>query len=132
MAGPLDTPHLWAVLRYTELNPVRAQMVARAEDYRWSTAAAHYCGAPADAWLDTEVFAASWTPALWREYLGGGEAEEELASIRENTHTGRPLGSAEFVSGLERTLRRKLVPAKGGRPAKERLDERQERLFLEG
>jgi putative transposase len=123
---------LWAALRYTELNPVRARMVARAEDYRWSTAAAHCGRAAADAWLDTEVFAAAWTPTLWREYLGGGQAEEELARIRENTHTGRPLGSAEFVSGLERALQRKLAPAKGGRPAKERLDERQQRLFLEG
>jgi len=26
---PLDTDHLWATLRYTELNPVRAGMVPR-------------------------------------------------------------------------------------------------------
>ena len=28
---PLDEPHLWEALRYTELNPVRASMVAKAE-----------------------------------------------------------------------------------------------------
>jgi putative transposase len=127
---PLDTSHLWAALRYTELNPVRAGLVACAEDYRWSSAGAHCGRAAIDAWLDTETFAATWTQARWRDYLGDGEAEEELASIRENTHTGRPLGSAEFVAGLERTLQRKLAPAKGGRPPKERPDERRQPLLF--
>ena len=40
---PLDLPHLWAALRYTELNPVRAGMVADPAAYHWSSAAAH-CG----------------------------------------------------------------------------------------
>ena len=40
---PLDDSHLWEALRYTELNPVRAGLVAAAEQWRWSSAAAH-CG----------------------------------------------------------------------------------------
>jgi putative transposase len=48
---PLDTPHLWAALRYIELNPVRAGMVAQPEDYSWASAASH-CGlAEPDAML---------------------------------------------------------------------------------
>ncbi len=124
---PLDTPHLWTALRYTESNPVRARMVTHAEDYRWSTAAAH-CGLTAlDAWLDPDLFAAVWTPALWRGYLTE-EAEEQLAEIRQNTHTGRPPGSPDFVANLEQLLRRNLAPAKGGRPPKECPDKRQQRL----
>ena len=38
---PLDNAHLWASVRYVERNPVRAGMVSRAEDYKWSSAAAH-------------------------------------------------------------------------------------------
>jgi putative transposase len=30
---PLDRPHLWEALRYTELNPVRAGMVAVAQEW---------------------------------------------------------------------------------------------------
>ena len=41
---PLDRPHLWEALRYTELNPVRAGLVAEAEAWIWSSAAVH-CGA---------------------------------------------------------------------------------------
>jgi putative transposase len=32
---PLDEPHLWEALRYTELNPVRACLVNRAEGWDW-------------------------------------------------------------------------------------------------
>ena len=38
---PVDPDHLGAVLRYVELNPVRARMVLDPEQYRWSSAAAH-------------------------------------------------------------------------------------------
>jgi putative transposase len=128
---PLDTPHLWAALRYTELNPVRAGMVAHAEDHPWSTAGAHGGWAEPVAWLENEVFTAIWTPSLWREYLSQANTADADATIREKTHTGRPLGSADFVAALEQSLRRKLAPGKGGRPAREPADERQHRLTFD-
>src|SRR5262249_35752772 len=39
----LDERHLWFAVRYVERNPARARMVAGAEEYPWSSAAAH-CG----------------------------------------------------------------------------------------
>ena len=42
-AAALDEPYLWAAIRYVELNPVEATLAASAENYRWSSAAAH-CG----------------------------------------------------------------------------------------
>ncbi len=44
------------------------------------------------------------------------------------THTGRPLGTQEFVHALEESMDRRLVPQKGGRPAKPRPDARQSDL----
>ena len=41
------------VLRYVVLNPVRAKMVERPEDYRWSSYRATAGFAPAPEWLDT-------------------------------------------------------------------------------
>ena len=38
---PLSGSRLWVALRYVEANPVRAGLVGRAEEYRWSSAAAH-------------------------------------------------------------------------------------------
>ena len=37
----MDEPHLPAALRYLELNPLRAALVERSGDYRWSSARAH-------------------------------------------------------------------------------------------
>ena len=41
---PLDEPHTLACIKYVELNPVRAGLVSRAEDYPWSSARSHAFG----------------------------------------------------------------------------------------
>jgi REP-associated tyrosine transposase len=124
----LDQSHLWAALRYAELNPVRARMVEVPEDYAWSSARAH-CGLVAPPpWLDMRAFNTDWDTRRWREHLDRGESAEADA-IRACTHTGRPLGSPDFVAELEKTLRRRLTPRRGGRPAKQKPDEAQEPLF---
>ncbi len=128
---PLDRVHLWEALRYTELNPVRAGLAREAEAWTWSSAAAH-CGAEArNEVLDLEVWRKSWTASAWRQYLAAGETESKLTEIRRCTHTGRPLGSAEFVEALEGTMKRRLAPQKGGRPPKAGLDARQGELVFE-
>lgn len=38
---PLDEPHLWEALRYTELNPLRARLVLEPWSWAWSSAASH-------------------------------------------------------------------------------------------
>jgi putative transposase len=115
---PLDETHLWRALRYVELNPVRAAMVTAAEQWPWSSAAAH-CGAgAANALLEMDRWRKRWTAAEWREHLVAGESPTDVAALRQYTHTGRPLGSAEFVAALERFTLRPLSPRKPGRPKK--------------
>jgi putative transposase len=43
-AVAMDEQHLAAALRYVSLNPVRARLVERAQDWRWSSARAHLRG----------------------------------------------------------------------------------------
>ncbi len=125
---PLDTPHLWEALRYTELNPVRARMVSTPADYPWSSAPVH-CGLrPAQAALDLSLWSHSWTAAGWKDYLAERVEDDQSAAIRRNTHTGRPLGTPEFVESLERLLKRKLKPEAGGRPPHPQADLRQSSL----
>ena len=127
---PLDRTHLWTALRYVERNPVRAGMVARPDEYPWSSAAAH-CGHRHEL-LDLEIWSAAWTPASWRSFLSdAAEEEEEAERIRRNTHTGRPLGSEEFVRQTERMLGRALAPQKGGRPRKRQLEPAQQSFRFE-
>jgi hypothetical protein len=71
-----------------------------------------------------------WTVAEWNEYLATRESANDVGALRQYTHTGRPLGTAEFVTQLERTTLRPLAPRKGGRPKKPATDLRQDGLAL--
>jgi putative transposase len=112
---PLDGRHLVAAARYVELNPVRARLAARAEDWPWSSARAHLAGA------DDELARAA--PLLevvgdWPAFLSAEVSADELAAIRRHQRTGRPLGDDAFIDRLEARLGRKLRPGKPGpRPA---------------
>jgi putative transposase len=128
---PLDRPHLWEALRYTELNPVRAGLVAEAEGWSWSSAAVHCGVAAADGWLAMEEWSERWDVSSWREYLAAGGTEAERLAVRQCTHTGRPLGTEEFVHELEEATMRPLAPRKGGRPAKVVQEDRQGEIAFE-
>ena len=111
---PLDEPHLWEALRYTELNPVRASMVTKAENWDWSSAAAHCNGNETAAWLAMHLWRDRWSPDTWRGFLNAGVSELKLTAIRRSTYSGRPLGSAEFTRALEEETKRLLTPQKRG------------------
>ena len=124
---PLDEPHLWAALRYVELNPVRARLVTEAPQWRWSSAAAHCQPGTCDPLLEMEPWRKRWTVAQWGQYLTA-ESPADRAALRRSTHTGRPLGTPEFVAALEQSTLRLLAPQKGGRPKKPSPDFRQRGL----
>jgi REP-associated tyrosine transposase len=119
---PLDRTHLWIALRYAELNPVRAKLVGEASAWPWSSAAVHCQERETPTWLDLEQWRKRWSAQSWREYLSSGEREDEIAAIRQCTHTGRPLGAADFVHSLEQATQRRLFPQKGGRARKTSVD----------
>ena len=106
-----------SVMRYVELNPVRAGLVRSAGDYAWSSALMHLGGIDPLKLLDLESWQCEWTPAEWAEVLDAGA--EENAAIRAARFGGRPLGSEQFVTELEHRLNRKLTLATAGRHRKE-------------
>lgn len=95
---PMDDAHTFRAIRYAELNPVRAEIVASAEDFRWSSAFAHVHGAP-----DPLLARSSFIDGLgdWRAYLGRGHSEAELRLLRSHLKTGRPLGEDRFLDRIE-------------------------------
>jgi putative transposase len=127
---PLDEAHLWEALRYTELNPVRAGLVAKAENWEWSSASAHCGTARPNAYLAMESWQTRWPVCEWRAFLAAGEAESELAAIRNCTYTGRPLGTKEFIRSLERETNRSLTVQKRGRPRKTATNEGQSTMVF--
>ena len=108
-ASALDEPHLWSAIRYVERNPVRAQLVARAEDYPWSSASAR-CGSRQDPVLCGK---ANWVDPFkgigdWSAWLAAGDEPNSLALLRKHAPKGLPCGSEEFLRTLELSTGRRL------------------------
>lgn len=120
-ASALDPNHFLNAVRYVERNPVAAGLVARAEDYRWSSAAAH-CGARVDRLLQlpgrTSVLRGI---ADWSSWLAVEVSEDARKLLQRNLRLGLPCGSDAFVEELGRVAGRNLqyLP-RGGQPATNR------------
>jgi putative transposase len=108
----MDEAHLMAAARYVALNPVRARLVARAQDWRWSSVRAHLLG------RDDE--AVSVQPLLERaprfaDLIEGDADEAGYVALRGAEAIGRPLGAPEFIAAIARQLGRAVAPRKRGR-----------------
>lgn len=120
-SSPLDGAYLWAALRYVECNPVRAGMAEQAEDYRWSSAAAH-CGQKPDALLK---FDSAWQQQLaaekdWSAWLAQADDADKLKTLRLNADKGLPCGDERFVERLGVMAGRSLAPRPRGRPKQDK------------
>jgi putative transposase len=107
----MDEAHLVAAVRYVSLNPVRARLVGRAEDWRWSSVKAHLKGE--DDGLVCVAPVLSRVPDFAALLAGDGDAGFD--ALRESEGTGRPLGNADFIAGLERILGRRIAKRAPGR-----------------
>ena len=83
---PMADGHLHACVRYVELNPVRARLVERPEQWRWSSARAHL-GLGEDGL--TDLAAMHGRIEDWPAFLGCGLADDEREAIRAGERTGR-------------------------------------------
>ena len=110
-AVAMDEDYLAAALRYVALNPVRARLVGRAQDWRWSSTRAHLRG------RDDGLTALQPIKDRFPRFadLLATEADPELFErLRAAESIGRPLGSDRFLARLERKTGRILKPAKRG------------------
>jgi putative transposase len=108
---PMDEDYTLACARYVELNPVRARLVRRARDWRWSSARAHLGGRD-DGLVDASVLLGRVRD--WKQFLGEELDAAARDAIRAGERTGRPLGASAFIRKLEKKLGRVLARAKPG------------------
>jgi putative transposase len=108
----MDGTHAVAALRYVLMNPVRARLAKKPEDWPWSSARA-LIKARDDGLTDIAAVRDQYGDV--RSFLGSTPEEEmlELALRRAET-IGRPLGSTAFLDRLERKLDRQLKAEKRG------------------
>lgn len=99
--------HLLTVLRYIELNPVRAKLVTRTEEWRWSSAR---------VWRESvrgpRVEAGPVTrPAPWLDWVKGPMDDTDVQRIRQSVNRNAPFGSDTWTAvtaerlGLDASLR---------------------------
>lgn len=118
-SSTLDEPYMWASIRYVERNPVRAGLVDRAEDYRWSSAVAH-CGLSTDPVLTRD---STWLETLgtidnWSKWLAEVDPPAQIVDLRQRFRQCLPCGSENFVRGLELRAGQSLAARPRGRPRK--------------
>jgi len=89
-AIPVETDaHVLRVCRYVERNALRAGLVARAEDWRWSSLwrRCNFC---------SDDFLHDWPvpcPPNWIEHVNQPQSETELEAVRWAIRRGAPFGS---------------------------------------
>ena len=119
-SSPLDSDHFLNAVRYVELNPVRARIVLRAEDFDWSSAAAH-CRMAGNRLVDARPRSALFHGIdNWSGWLAHGLPRGYLERFRRQASQNLPCGSEEFVTQLEQSAGRPLRYRQPGRPARQR------------
>lgn len=108
----MDEAHLAHAMRYVSLNPVRANLVDRAEAWRWSSARAHMAGEDDEL---VRVAAALDRYGDFADFLGApGDHGDAWRALRRAETTGRPLGAPDWIAALEAKTGRILAPQKRG------------------
>ncbi len=110
--------HFYQVVRYVERNALRANLVTRAEDWRWSSLWRRVHGT-----AEQRRLLSAWPlprPRNWADLVSRPQTEAELEAIRRSLTRGQPYGSETCLSrtvellGLESTLRPRGRPRKKG------------------
>lgn len=114
---PIQTANYFhVVVRYVERNPLRANLVARAEQWPWSSLGQ---ASPAEP-----IRLSEWPvpgPAdrhrdLWIERVNRPQTEGELVSVRASANRGTPYGDAPWVTRVAGSLDLQATLRSRGRP----------------
>jgi len=108
--------HFLAVARYVERNALRANLVRRAEKWRWSSLWRRGFGTTEEKSLLT-----AWPverPAHWVARVNRADNERELAALRQSVQRGRPFGAAAWQKRIARRLGLESAYRPVGRPRK--------------
>jgi putative transposase len=113
-----DDDHFYAVCRYVERNAKRANLVERAERWRWSSLAQRLGKLRT---VEAPPKLSAWPvsrPRDWLKWVNQAQTEAELAALRKAIARGQPFGNETWQAqtadrlGLESTMRPRGRPRK--------------------
>lgn len=108
--------YFYQVARYVERNALRANLVKRAEDWRWSSLWRREFGT-----IEQRRWLGAWPvsrPRQWVNLVNQPQTDAEMKALRSCVQRGRPLGPPAWIKsmvkklGLESTLRDRGRPRK--------------------
>jgi putative transposase len=114
---PLETEdYFYQIVRYVERNALRANLVERAESWRWSSLRRGEREDPAFPILST------WPlprPTDWLQIVNQPQTEAEVAALRCCVNRGRPFGDPNWVTDTAKRLGLECTVRPRGRPKKQ-------------
>ena len=115
---PVETDDYLLVLwRYVERNAVRAGLVKRARQWRWSSLWMRLLGPP-----ELEGMLSGGPidlPPKWEEFVDEPQTGAEVEAIRQSIERGRPFGNPAWVARMARRLELESSLRSIGRPRKD-------------
>jgi hypothetical protein len=107
--------HFLAVARYVEGNALRANLVVRAEEWRWSSLWGRTCGT-----AEEKAILAPWpseVPHDWLARVNRPDNEKELEALRRSVQRGRPNGTTAWQKRITKLLGLESAYRSPGRPS---------------
>ena len=109
-----EDDHFLTVCRYVERNALRAKLVKRAENWRWSSLYRWHSGTA----VEKELLSA-WPirrSAGWLEHVNSPQTDAELTAIRRSVNRGTPFGNETWATAATRSLGLEITTRPHGRP----------------
>jgi putative transposase len=109
-----EDEHFLAVARYVERNALRAGLVLRAEEWRWSSLWRRCQGSS-----EEKAVLTAWPvapPADWVERVNRADNGKELEALRRSVQRGRPYGAPEWQRQVAKRLGLESAYRSAGRP----------------
>lgn len=110
--------HLLTVMRYVERNPLRANLVAKAEDWEYGSAWARQQKRHTPEWLEKPTDPA--LPRQWRSLVNQPQTDAELVAVRKSIVRGTPFGDDKWTSNTAVRLSLESTTRPRGRPRLEK------------
>ena len=107
----MDEKYLYAAARYILNNPVKAKIVKRADEYKWSSIS-HHLGRETLPFVNDTILQGLIED--WDTYLKGDMKKEDVELLQKHERTGRPLGDKTFIEKIEKNLGISLKKKKPG------------------
>lgn len=108
----LDEKYLLAAIRYILLNPVKAKIVKKPWDYKWSSAR-HHMKVENNFMIKDSLLRE--LVGDWKNFLDTAPEEDDVRLMQLHERTGRPLGCNSFIKKLETLLNVNLQKRRAGR-----------------